>query len=492
MNNECVIGIDIGGTNIRIGRTDENDQLVDFERVSSKETFKDGNISESLIEVLKNYLDKYCKNVQVKQIAIGIPATLSSDRKQILQVPNIKGMDGLFLGKELEENLGIPVVLEKDVNMLYYWDKYDKKLSDEGVGIGVYIGTGVGNAIFINGKPLAGKDGVAGELGHIPMIGGTSQCGCGNLGCSECYASGWKLVELKEEYYPDVDMNDLFVKKSNDTVLKNFVDNIACVACTEINILNPDSIIFGGGVINMKGFPKDYLEERLYVHARKPYPAESLEIQYSEDKVDNGVKGAIIFAKTLGKMQGQIAAKYIKKNKEVDKNYDGKIQYVLLEGEAGHQDAISRTDCSVKTIIGKGIKLEKLSYQFADWNRGQAENRTNQLIEQYGDKIEMIISNNDEMALGALEAYKKSKYHKKQWPIIFGIDGLDDALTAIKNGEMQGTVYNDKEDQALEISRLVVDIYQGNSMKNHNLQQGKYYVSQYKKVEKSSIDKFIK
>ena len=299
MNNECVIGIDIGGTNIRIGRTDENDQLVDFERVSSKETFKDGNISESLTEVLKNYLDKYCKNEQVKQIAIGIPATLSSDRKQILQVPNIKGMDGLFLGKELEENLGIPVVLEKDVNMLYYWDKYDKKLSDEGVGIGVYIGTGVGNAIFINGKPLAGKDGVAGELGHIPMIGGTSQCGCGNLGCSECYASGWKLVELKEDYYPDVDMNDLFVKKSNDTVLKNFVDNIACVACAEINILNPDSIIFGGGVINMKGFPKDYLEERLYVHARKPYPAESLEIQYSEDKVDNGVKGAIIFAKTM-------------------------------------------------------------------------------------------------------------------------------------------------------------------------------------------------
>lgn len=197
-------------------------------------------------------------------------------------------------------------------------------------------------------------------------------------------------------------------------------------------------------------------------------------------------------AEQSGKMQGQIAAKYIKKNKEVDKNHDGKIQYVLLEGEAGHQDAISRTDCSVKTIIGKGIKLEKLSYQFADWNRGQAENRTNQLIEQYGDKIEMIISNNDEMALGALEAYKKSKYGKKQWPIIFGIDGLDDALEAIKAGEMQGTVYNDKEDQASEISQLVVDIFQKNSLKKHNLQQGKYYVSQYKKVEKSNIDKFLK
>ena len=197
-------------------------------------------------------------------------------------------------------------------------------------------------------------------------------------------------------------------------------------------------------------------------------------------------------AKQSGEMQGEIAADYIKNHPEVDRNQDGRIQYILLEGEAGHQDAISRTDSSVKTLIEQGINLEKLSYLFADWNRGQAENRMNQIISQYGTEGEMVISNNDEMALGALEAYKKSKYDKKQWPIIFGIDGLDDALTAIKNGEMQGTVYNDKEDQALEISRLVVDIYQGNSMKNHNLQQGKYYVSQYKKVEKSSIDKFIK
>ena len=72
------------------------------------------------------------------------------------------------------------------------------------------------------------------------------------------------------------------------------------------------------------------------------------------------------------------------------------------EGEAGHQDAISRTDCSVKTILENGVKLEKLTYQFADWNRAQAENRMSRLISQYGDQIEMVISNNDEMALGAV------------------------------------------------------------------------------------------
>ena len=101
-------------------------------------------------------------------------------------------------------------------------------------------------------------------------------------------------------------------------------------------------------------------------------------------------------------------ADYIKNHPEVDKNQDGKIQYILLEGEAGHQDAISRTDYSVKTLLEQGINLEKLSYQFADWNRGQGENRMSRLIEQYGDEIELVISNNDEMALGAVEAWKKA------------------------------------------------------------------------------------
>ena len=157
-------------------------------------------------------------------------------------------------------------------------------------------------------------------------------------------------------------------------------------------------------------------------------------------------------AEQSGVMQGEIAADYIKNHPEVDKNQDGEIQYVLLEGEAGHQDAISRTDFSVKTLIEKEVNLEKLSYQFADWNRGQAENRMNRLISQYKDGIELVISNNDEMALGAVEAYRKAGYEQAEWPVIFGIDGLDDALEAIKAGEMQGTVYNDKEVQALQIA----------------------------------------
>lgn len=197
-------------------------------------------------------------------------------------------------------------------------------------------------------------------------------------------------------------------------------------------------------------------------------------------------------AKQSGEMQGEIAADYINEHPEVDRNRDGKIQYILLEGEAGHQDAISRTDSSVKTLISNDITLEKLSYQFADWNRGQAENRMTQLISQYGNSIEMVISNNDEMALGAVEAYKKAGYTEEEWPVIFGIDGLKDALEAVEAGTMQGTVYNDKEDQAREMAKLAVDIFKETDIESHDLSLGRYYVSPYQKVDESSVEKFLK
>ena len=192
-----------------------------------------------------------------------------------------------------------------------------------------------------------------------------------------------------------------------------------------------------------------------------------------------------------GVMQGETAAEYIKNHPEVDKNQDGKIQYVLLEGEAGHQDAISRTDYSVRTVLDAGISLEKLSYQFADWNRGQAENRMNRLISQYGEGIELILSNNDEMALGAVEAYRKAGYEPSQRPVIFGIDGLDDALEAIKDGEMQGTVYNDKEDQALQIAKLAYEVFKGEQQVRKELKEGRYYVSQYQQVDSSNVEEFL-
>ena len=196
-------------------------------------------------------------------------------------------------------------------------------------------------------------------------------------------------------------------------------------------------------------------------------------------------------AEQSGIMQGEIAAEYINSHPEVDKNEDGKIQYVLLEGEAGHQDAISRTEYSVKTLMKNDVILEKLSYQLADWNRGQAENRMNRLISQYGKEIELVISNNDEMALGAVEAYRTVGYAREDWPVIFGIDGLEDALKAVKAGEMQGSILNDRVDQAKEMAKMAVKLFEGEDFDQENLKEGRYYFSEYQKVDSSNIDEYL-
>ena len=196
-------------------------------------------------------------------------------------------------------------------------------------------------------------------------------------------------------------------------------------------------------------------------------------------------------AEQSGIMQGEIAAEYINSHPEVDKNEDGKIQYVLLEGEAGHQDAISRTEYSVKTLMKDDVILEKLSYQLADWNRGQAENRMNRLISQYGKEIELVISNNDEMALGAVEAYRTVGYAREDWPVIFGIDGLEDALKAVKAGEMQGSILNDRVDQAKEMAKMAVKLFEGEDFDQENLKEDRYYFSEYQKVDSSNIDEYL-
>lgn len=122
-------------------------------------------------------------------------------------------------------------------------------------------------------------------------------------------------------------------------------------------------------------------------------------------------------------MQGELAADVIKTGGIADRNKDGKIQFVILEGESGHQDAIIRTKNAVDTLKKQGIVLEKLCCSIANWNRAQAQNRMMQIIGQYQNKIELVLANNDDMALGAIDAYKKLNYTESARPVFLGIDG---------------------------------------------------------------------
>ena len=195
-------------------------------------------------------------------------------------------------------------------------------------------------------------------------------------------------------------------------------------------------------------------------------------------------------ARQSGQMQGEIAADLILKDKSIDKNHDGKIQYVVLEGEMGHQDAIVRTDSSVETILAKGIKMEKLSYEIANWKRAQAQNRMEQLIRQYGNTIELVLSNNDDMALGALDSYRLMGYTKDDMPMMLGVDGMQEALEAVKDGCLTGTVYNDKEGQAI-MAAIVFASVSGKGLDGINFENLTEVYLPYQKVTIDNVDNYL-
>ena len=196
-----------------------------------------------------------------------------------------------------------------------------------------------------------------------------------------------------------------------------------------------------------------------------------------------------------GILEGELAASTCLSDKSIDRNGDGKIQYIVLEGEAGHQDAIVRTEYSVDTLVKKGVEVDKLGYAIANWNRAQAQTKVASFIENYGDGIELIMSNNDDMALGAIDAYEAAGMLKSDWPVIFGIDGTTVGLEAVRDDKMTGTVYNDKEGQAQAMYRLAVTIARGGSIEDlsdeFEITDGKYIRLSYEKITATNINKYL-
>lgn len=193
-----------------------------------------------------------------------------------------------------------------------------------------------------------------------------------------------------------------------------------------------------------------------------------------------------------GKMEGKIVVDYLQSHPEADHNDDGKIQYIVMEGEAGHQDAIVRTESSIQTLTDSGIVLDKLDYAIANWNRAQAYTKMKQFLTKYGNLIELVLCNNDEMALGTIQALSESEISQSQWPAIVGVDGLLDGLKAVKNGTMIGTVYNDLIGQADAISKLAITLAKNDDLAQCHLTNGKYIRKAYQEVTKDNVDDYLK
>lgn len=288
-----MIGIDIGGTNFRIGAVDDNGTLLKFDKVPVKTILHSGDVLADLAETIRSFSE----NMEIEAAAIGFPATLNADRSAVIQAPNIPFMENLPVCEILSEKLGIPVYAERDVTYALCYDMAKYHVDEAGITCGIYYGTGIGNAIAINGIPLVGRHGTAGELGHIPVAGSEEPCGCGNKGCLEAAAGGKALAKLQREQFPETEIKDLFLRHADDPKLAEFLNLMSLAAATEINILDPDHVLIGGGVFNMNGFPMETFREKIMEKVRKPLPYNDLDLIFTEDEREKCVIGAAAYAK---------------------------------------------------------------------------------------------------------------------------------------------------------------------------------------------------
>jgi methyl-galactoside transport system substrate-binding protein len=158
--------------------------------------------------------------------------------------------------------------------------------------------------------------------------------------------------------------------------------------------------------------------------------------------VDRTAASAIIDkakAEQSGLMQGQIAADYFKANPKAYKSNDKTIHYIMLKGEPGHQDAELRTTYSIKAITDAGIKVDKLAEDTAYWDRPKAVEKMKAFLAKFGNKIDLVLANNDDMALGAIEALRQEGYNTgnggKYIPVV-GVDATAPALQALEQGTL--------------------------------------------------------
>ena len=257
----AIWGIDLGGTKIEgaIMPSLKEAKPVLRTRVETGSQFGYGHILNQINLLVKNM--KKASGLTPEKIGIGTPGVLDPIL-QTMKNANSTALNGKPLQKDLEDILGIPVVLANDANCFAlaetHWGSVKTEQPDAKVVFGVIMGTGVGGGIVIDGKVWNGINGIAGEWGHNFLDESGGLCYCGKTGCVETviagpalqrfYQSNAKVQKTLKEIVSDKS-SDVYAQQTLDRLYDMFGKAVSVV----VNILDPDVIVIGGGVGNIDG-----------------------------------------------------------------------------------------------------------------------------------------------------------------------------------------------------------------------------------------------
>jgi len=251
-----VIGLDVGGTNIK-------GVLMDGNKVLKKTKFriKSRKDKKIILTQIFDCIEKLRKFKKIKKIGIAIAGPVDFQRQKILNPPNLIALSNLYLGKVIQKKLGIKVIIEHDANCFALaeanWGAGKKYRSV----FGVTLGTGVGGGMVVNKKIYHGAHGSSGEIGHITIEKNGRKCSCGNYGCLEAYINDVGIKKIAKDILKrNIDslrtLDDL-AKNGNKLAIKIYEKAGRYLGIGLANIvdtIDPEIIVIGGGIMRAGKF----------------------------------------------------------------------------------------------------------------------------------------------------------------------------------------------------------------------------------------------
>ncbi len=254
--NQFVIGIDIGGTNIKFGLVDKEGSIISRLNLKTSTVSKGvKQLVEGIVSVcLKMISDNHLERKQVVGIGIGLPGLVNTQQGLVYSLTNIKGWKNVSLKKIIEKKIGIPAFVDNDVNViaLAEW----KHGAGKGVDnlVCMTLGTGVGGGLILNNALYRGAGFAAGEIGHIPVNEKGRKCNCGGFACMETYVGNQFLEKrVKKIFGKKITLEEVTAlanKGNKNAVLfwQKTAEHIANGLVGIVNVINPKLIVVGGGV----------------------------------------------------------------------------------------------------------------------------------------------------------------------------------------------------------------------------------------------------
>jgi glucokinase len=193
------IGVDLGGTNLRIAAVDEDGVLLEKVTLGTQVALGRDHVINDMSDAIRHLADKYRQNYSLQGIGVGVPGIIDMKTGMLRESPNLPGWANSPVHSQIEQRLGTRVILENDANAAAFGEKWLGAAREADNMAMLTLGTGVGGGIVLGGRLWHGMTGMAGEFGHITVEPEGVPCPCGNRGCLEQYASATAVVRMARE-----------------------------------------------------------------------------------------------------------------------------------------------------------------------------------------------------------------------------------------------------------------------------------------------------